>query len=46
MGRITPDRAKAILGSKKINVTLDQAKSILEFLRKLAKIAVTKYLEK
>ena len=44
-GKISPERAMKMLNSEGMNVTLDEAKAILDFLRKLANIAVSKYLK-
>lgn len=44
--KITPERAQKMLREEGLEVTLDEAKEILCFLRKLANIAVLKYLEK
>lgn len=43
--RITPEKALEMLRSEGLDVTLEQAKNILDFLRKLANITVTKYLK-
>ncbi|RUT67681.1 hypothetical protein D0817_25175 [Flavobacterium cupreum] len=43
--RITPERAMEMLRSEGLDITLEQAKDILDFLRKLANITVTKYLK-
>ncbi|WP_187356517.1 hypothetical protein [Flavobacterium ajazii] len=44
--RITPEKAQKMLKEEGMEVTLQEAKDILYFLRKLANIAVIKYLEK
>lgn len=44
--RITPEKALEMLKAEGLDVTLEQAKSILEFLRKLANITVAKYLKR
>jgi hypothetical protein len=44
--KITPEKAQKMLKEEGMNVTLEEAKGILYFLRKLANIAVIKYLEK
>lgn len=44
--KITPEKALAMLRAEGLDVTLEQAKNILEFLRKLANITVSKYLRK
>lgn len=44
--RITPERAQKMLIEEGMVVTLEEAKEILCFLRKLANIVVFKYLEK
>ena len=44
--RITPEKALEMLRSEGLDVTLEQAKDILDFLRKLANITVTKYLKR
>lgn len=43
--KITPEKAQKMLKEEGMDVTLDEAKEILHFLRKLANIAVLKYLE-
>jgi hypothetical protein len=43
--KLTPERAFIILREEGLDVTLEQATEILYFLRKLANIAVSKYLE-
>ena len=44
--RITPKKTLEMLRSEGLDVTLEQAKNILDFLRKLANITVTKYLKR
>ncbi|WP_198528496.1 hypothetical protein [Flavobacterium sp. Root420] len=44
--KITPEKAQKMLKDEGMNVTLEEAKEILHFLRKLANIAVLKYLDK
>jgi hypothetical protein len=44
--KITPEKAQKMLKEEGMDVTLEEAKEILYFLRKLANIAVLKYLEK
>lgn len=44
--KITPEKAKNMLRQEGVELTLEQAKDVLEFMRKLANIAITKYLEK
>jgi protein-tyrosine-phosphatase len=44
--KISPEKAVEILRKGGMEVTLEQAKSILEFLYKLADITVAKYLVK
>jgi hypothetical protein len=44
--KITPERAQKMLSEEGVDITLEEAKDILYFLRKLANIAVLKYLEK
>jgi hypothetical protein len=44
MEKIQPEKAIEILRQKGMEVSLEQAKLILAFLRKLADIAVTQYL--
>ncbi|WP_257575084.1 hypothetical protein [Hydrobacter penzbergensis] len=46
MEKIQPEKVIEILRQKGVEVTLEQAKLILAFLRKLADIAVTQYLKK
>lgn len=43
--KITPEKAAEILKKSGMDVTLEQAKLILEFLYKLAEISVAQYLE-
>ncbi|AOW08559.1 hypothetical protein [Flavobacterium gilvum] len=45
-GRLTAEQAVKILKKENLDVTLDQAGSILEFLRKLAGLTVSNYLMK
>ncbi len=44
MEKLQPEKAVGMLRQHGMEVTLEQAKLILEFLRKLADIAVTQYL--
>lgn len=44
-GKISPETVLKMLNSEGMNITLEEAKSILDFLRKIANIAVSKYLE-
>jgi hypothetical protein len=44
-GEITPEKAMKMLNSEGMNVTLQEATEILLFLRKMANIAVAKFLE-
>jgi len=44
--KITAESAQKMLSDEGIIVSIEQTKSILFFLRKLANIAVTKYLRK
>ena len=44
MEKIQPEKVVEILRQKGVEVTLEEAKLILEFLRKLADITVTQYL--
>lgn len=44
--RITPEKALEMLKTEGLDLTLEQAKDILVFLRKLANSAVCKYLRK
>ena len=44
MENLKPDKAVQLLREDGIEVTVEQAKLILEFLKKLADIAVTQYL--
>ena len=44
MEKIQPEKVVEILRQKGVEVTLEEAKLILDFLRKLADIAVTQYL--
>ena len=41
--RISPEKAMKMLGDKGIDVTLEQAAKILDFLRKIANIAVSNH---
>ena len=43
-GNLTAEKALKMLNDEGMNVTLDQARLILEFLRKLASITVSNYL--
>jgi hypothetical protein len=45
-GKITPEKALKMLNAEGLDLTLEQAKEVLEFLRKLANIAVSKYLRR
>lgn len=45
-GRITPEEAHAILKEHGLDVSLEQAKAILCFLRRLASISLTQILKK
>jgi hypothetical protein len=44
MEKIQPEKVMEILRKKGVEITLEQARLILEFLRKLADITVTEYL--
>ncbi|PWJ95363.1 hypothetical protein BC749_11427 [Flavobacterium araucananum] len=44
--RITPEKALEMLQTDGLDVTLEQARNILGFLRKLANITVSKYLKR
>lgn len=44
-GKITPKQAMNMLNSEGINVTIEEATEILLFLRKMAHVAVSKFLE-
>ena len=46
MEKLQPEKAVEILQQNGVEVTVEQAKLILEFLRKLAEIAVTQYLNR
>ena len=46
MEKIQPEKVVEMLRLKGVEVTLEQAKLILAFLRKLADIAVTQYLKR
>ena len=46
MSKLEPEKVVEILRNNGIEVTLEQAKLILEFFRKLANIAVAQYLRK
>ena len=46
MERMTPLKVKEMLRKKGKEVTIEQAAAILDFLRKLANIAVSNYLKK
>ena len=46
MEKLQPEKAVEMLRQSGIEVNLEQAKLILEFLRKLAAMAVTQYLSK
>jgi len=45
-GKITAEKALKMLQDEGLNVTLEQAGLILDFLKKLANIAVSKYLKR
>ena len=45
MEKIQPEKVVEILRQKGVEVTLEEARLILEFLRKLADITVTQYLK-
>ena len=44
MEKLKPEKVVEMLKEKGMHVSVDQAKSILEFLRKLADVVVSKYL--
>lgn len=44
-GKITPEKAMNMLNSEGMNVTIEEATEILLFLRKMAHVAVSKFLE-
>ncbi|WP_066310557.1 hypothetical protein ACRASX_02225 [Flavobacterium sp. TMP13] len=44
-GRITAEQALKMLQKENVDLTLDQAKNILDFMRKLASITVSNYLK-
>ena len=46
MDKIQPEKAVEILQEHGMKVTVEQAKIILDFLRKLASIAIDQYLRK
>ncbi|MBL7871262.1 MAG: hypothetical protein JNM78_06610 [Cyclobacteriaceae bacterium] len=46
MEKLKPERAVEILKAKGVNVTVEQAASILEFLRKMASIVVSQHLKR
>jgi len=43
--KITPEKAMEMLNAEGMKVTLEEAREILLFLRKMAHIAVSKFLE-
>ena len=45
-GKMTAEKTRKMLKDEGVEVTLEQAGMILEFLRKLANMAVTNYLKK
>jgi len=45
MEKLKPERVVEMLKAKGVNVTVEQATSILEFLRKMASIVVSQYLK-
>ena len=45
-GRLTAEQAVKMLKEENVEVTLEQAKLIVEFLRKLANLTVSNYLKK
>jgi hypothetical protein len=46
MERLTPQKVQEMLAGRGTIVTIEQAAAILEFLRKLANIAVSNHLQK
>lgn len=44
--KLTAEQAMKMLKDENLNVTLDQASNILEFMRKIASITVSNYLNK
>ena len=46
MEKIQPEKVMKVLRQNGVEVTMEQAKLILAFLRKMADIAVTQYLKK
>lgn len=45
MEKLSPEKVAAMLKEKGVEVSVDQAASILKFLRKLANIVVAQYLK-
>ena len=45
-GKISPERAMKILHSEGLYVSIEEAKAILDFLKKLANITVANYLRR
>ncbi|MFZ6009571.1 MAG: hypothetical protein ACOYXT_04425 [Bacteroidota bacterium] len=45
MEKLKPEKVVEILKAKGVSVTVEQAASILEFLRKMASIVVSQYLK-
>lgn len=45
MEKLKPEKVVEILKAKGVSVTVEQAASILEFLRKVANIVVSQYLK-
>lgn len=46
MRKLEPEKIMEILKAKGVDVTVEQAPSILEFLRKMANIVVSQYLKR
>ena len=46
MEKLKPEKVVEMLKQKGMDVSVDQAKAILEFLRKLADVVVSRYLGK
>lgn len=46
MEKLSPEKAVEMLKKKGVDISLEQAKLVLEFMRKMANIVVASYLEK
>jgi|GEM_PF-891473 len=46
MEKLSPEKAVEMLKKKGVDISLEQAKLVLEFMRKMANIVVASYLDK